>query len=155
MSLPRDLDEVREAVARTGAALLIADPLTSRLAATLDTYKDAEVRQAREPLARLANEVRLAVIGIMHHNKGGSGDPLIAVMASAAFTAVARSVHPVVQNPEDEGVRVFGTVKTTSARPPCRRCRSGSSPSRCPPMTGWPRRGESSGARRSRRASGT
>ncbi|HKH53239.1 MAG TPA: hypothetical protein VKA77_15925, partial [Mycobacterium sp.] len=53
-----------------------------------------------------------------HHNKSGSADPLQLVMASKAFTAVARSVHTVIKDPDDETDtrRLFGTPKNNLDR---------------------------------------
>jgi len=93
--------------------LLLLDPLMSRLSDRLDTHRDAEVRLALEPLAALANRAHLTVLGIIHHNKSGSTDPLQVIMGSRAFTAVARSVHTVILDPDDETNRrrLFGTPK--------------------------------------------
>jgi hypothetical protein len=54
---------------------MLLDPLVSRLG-DLDTHKDAEVRQALEPLVAIADRVNMAILGIIHHNKSGSSDPL-------------------------------------------------------------------------------
>ena len=77
------------------------------------THRDAEVRLALEPLAALANRAHLAVLGIIHHNKSGITDPLQVIMGSRAFTAVARSVHTVILDPDDEteSRRLLGTPK--------------------------------------------
>jgi hypothetical protein len=90
----------------------------SRLEDNLDSHKDGEVRRALEPLAGVADKTRMAVLGLIHHNKGGSTDPLQLVMASKAFTAVARSVHTVVPDPDDDTDtrRVFGTSKNNLGR---------------------------------------
>jgi hypothetical protein len=58
------------------------------------------------------------VLGIMHHNKSGSTDPLQLVMGSKAFTAVARSVHTVVIDPDDDSEqrKLFGTPKNNLGR---------------------------------------
>jgi hypothetical protein len=55
---------------------------------------------------------------LIHHNKSGSSNPLDLVMASKAFTAVARSVHTVIRDPEDDTgeTRMFGTVKNNLGR---------------------------------------
>ncbi len=113
LSLPRDLHQMEETAKATDAALLLLDPLTSRLGEALDTHKDADVRRALEPLAAIADRVDMSVLGLMHHNKSGSTDPLQLVMGSKAFTAVARSVHTVVPDPDDEAGtrRLFGTPK--------------------------------------------
>lgn len=113
LTLPRDLAGLRAHAAEVDAAMLLLDPLISRLDDRLDSHRDAETRRALEPLAKLADDARLVVLGLIHHNKSGSGDPLTLVMGSKAFTSVARSVHTVVKDPDDdtERGRLFGTPK--------------------------------------------
>lgn len=117
MKLPGDLLSLEKSAIDTGAALLLLDPLMSRLG-DLDTHRDAEVRQALEPLVAVADRVSMSVLGIIHHNKSGSSDPLQLVMGSKAFTAVARSVHTVVTDPDDDTRqrRLFGTPKNNLGR---------------------------------------
>jgi hypothetical protein len=112
LSLPRDLSQTERAARDVDAALLLLDPLMSRLG-DLDTHRDSEVRQALEPLAALADRTQMAVLGLIHHNKSGSSDPLQLVMGSKAFTAVARSVSTVIPDPDDDtgARRLFGTPK--------------------------------------------
>ncbi|MFC5999350.1 AAA family ATPase [Quadrisphaera sp. GCM10027208] len=118
LSLPRDLHRVEQAAAETDAALLLLDPLMSRLADDLDTHRDGDVRRALEPLVAVADRTAMTVLGLIHHNKSGSADPLQLVMGSKAFTAVARSVHTVVPDPDDdtEQRRLFGTPKNNLGR---------------------------------------
>jgi hypothetical protein len=113
LSLPLDVVELRHAAERVGAALLILDPLISRLDGLLDSHKDGDVRRALDPLTSIADSSGMSILGLIHHNKSGKTDPLELVMASKAFTAVARSVHTVVRDPDDEtGLRrYFGTPK--------------------------------------------
>lgn len=113
LSLPRDLHQMEQTAIATDAAMLLLDPLTSRLGESLDTHKDSDVRRALEPLVAIADRTDMAVLGLMHHNKSGSTDPLQLVMGSKAFTAVARSVHTAVPDPDDETDtrRLFGTPK--------------------------------------------
>jgi len=117
LSLPRDLIAMEQASRDVDAALLLLDPLMSRLG-DLDTHRDAEVRQALEPLAAIADRRHMAILGLIHHNKSGSSDPLQLVMGSKAFTAVARSVHTVVADPDDDTDtrRLFGTPKNNLGR---------------------------------------
>lgn len=117
LSLPRDIPSLGRHAAELDAALLLLDPLMSRLG-KLDTHRDSEVRLALEPLAALADRSSLCVLGLIHHNKSGSSDPLTLVMGSKAFTAVARSVHTVVPDPEDDTDtrRLFGTPKNNLGR---------------------------------------
>lgn len=118
LSLPLDNHSLEQAVTETGAALLILDPLMSRLSDGLDTHKDGEVRKALEPLVAIADRTGMSVVGLIHHNKSGSADPLTVVMGSKAFTAVARSVHTVVVDPDDETAArpLFGTAKNNLGR---------------------------------------
>lgn len=113
LSLPADLDDLARRATEVDAALLVLDPLMSRLHEGLDTHRDGDVRRALEPLADMAETTGLAVLGIIHHNKSGSVDPLQLVMASKAFTAVARSVHTVIRDPSDDtqNTRMLGTPK--------------------------------------------
>lgn len=118
VSLPQDLAGLADAAREVDAALLVLDPLMSRLDGRLDTHRDAETRRGLEPLAAWADQTGAAVLGLIHHNKSGSADPLRVVMGSRAFTAVARSVHTVVSDPDDETDRrrLFATSKNNLGR---------------------------------------
>lgn len=118
LSLPRDLADLEQAAKEHDPGLLILDPLMSRLSEKIDSHKDGDVRRALEPLVSVANNVEMAILGLIHHNKSGSTDPLSLVMASKAFTAVARSVHTVIKDPDDETEirRLFGTPKNNLGR---------------------------------------
>ena len=123
LSLPRDLPALEQVVRDVEAALILLDPLLSRLAANLDTHKDADVRRALEPLVALADRTGAHVLGLIHVNKTSSTDPLTLLMASRAFAAVARAVLFVMVDPEDESTRLIGTVKNNLGRmdPPTRK----------------------------------
>ena len=116
VSLPLDLVALEREVRKVEPALILLDPLLSRLARHLDTHKDAEVRLALEPLVRLADAVSVCVLGIIHVNKGHSTDPLTLLMGSRAFAAVARSVLFLMTDPEDAAVRLLGQPKNNLGR---------------------------------------
>lgn len=118
LTLPRDLVAMERHANQVGAALLLLDPLMSRLSEKTDTHRDGDVRRDLEPLVAVANRTGMGVLGIIHHNKSGSDDPLQVVMGSRAFTAVARSVHSVVRDPDDDTGkgRLFGTPKNNLGR---------------------------------------
>ena len=113
LTLPRDLVRMRDIARGVDAVLLILESLISRLDGKLDSHKDADVRRALEPLVATADLINIAVLGLIHHNKSRSSDPLQVIMASKAFTAVARSVHTVIYDPDDNtnARRLFGTPK--------------------------------------------
>jgi hypothetical protein len=114
VSAPADLDDLARACAEHDIVLLILDPVMSVIHGSLDTHKDREVRRALDPLARFCGEQAVAVLGLIHVNKSGSSDPLNSVMASRAFTAVARSVLYCIVDPEaeEEDRYLFGHPKS-------------------------------------------
>lgn len=116
LSLPHDLDELQRNAVEQDVALVILDPLLSRLDASLDTHKDSEVRQALEPLAAVAERTKVTIVGLIHLNKTTTADPLTAIMASRAFAAVARAVLFVMEDPDDKAVRLVGNPKNNLGR---------------------------------------
>lgn len=118
LSLPDDIEQVGQAARELDAALLVLDPLMSRLSAQLDTHRDADVRRALEPMTKMLADTGMSCIGLIHVNKSGSTDPMTALMGSRAFGAVARSVTVAVADPDDdEGrQRLLGTVKNNLGR---------------------------------------
>ncbi|MGO2746743.1 AAA family ATPase [Microbacterium sp.] len=88
-ALPLDIALIREAIETTGARLLIIDPITSTIGG--DLHKVADVRRALDPLASLAQELDIAVIGIMHFNKG-TGNASDKLSGSHGFRDVVRSL---------------------------------------------------------------
>jgi hypothetical protein len=113
LDFPHDVLRLEAAAIESKAAMLILDPITSRLAASLDTHKDADVRRALEPLVALAHRTGMTLLGLIHVNKGADKDVLNSIMASRAFSAVPRSVLFVMRDPDDaEGrTRCFGNAK--------------------------------------------
>ncbi len=112
LTLPTDLIALEDSVREVGAALVLLDPLLSRLSTVLDSHKDAEVRTALEPLVSLADRCGVAVVGLIHVNKSAGSDPLTLLMASRAFVAVARSVLFAMLDADDQEVRYLGHVKS-------------------------------------------
>jgi hypothetical protein len=117
ISLPRDVDGLAEEIGRIGAALLSVDPVMSVLSHGLDSHKDADVRQALTPLARLADRTGCAVLGNAHFNKSSGSDPLSLVMGSAAFGNVARAALGFARDTEAEDQScVISQVKNNLGR---------------------------------------
>lgn len=116
--LPVDLAGLAASIKEVGASLLLLDPLLGRLDSKLDTHKDADVRKALEPLAKLAHDCECSVLGLIHVNKSGSSDILTSLMASRAFTAVCRAVLFCMVDPDDEthARRVLGQPKNNLGR---------------------------------------
>ncbi len=114
--LPSDLVALEGHVRAVDAALILLDPLMSRLDGALDTHKDADVRLALEPLTALADRTGAAILGLIHVNKSTSADPLTLLMGSRAFAAVARAVLFVMTDPDDDDARLLGQAKNNLGR---------------------------------------
>lgn len=116
LSLPKDVQALEAATLDVGASLILLDPLMSRLDADLDSHKDAEVRQALEPITAIADRTRAACIGLIHLNKSSGTDPLTLIMGSRAFAAVARAVLFAMIDPDDASNRLLGQPKNNLGR---------------------------------------
>jgi hypothetical protein len=91
--------------------LLIIDPLSAFLGGT-DTHVDARVRSVLGPLAKIAEENEIAVVGVCHLNKSQQKNIVYKPGGSIAFVAAARSVILVTPNPKVEESRLFHLIKT-------------------------------------------
>ncbi|MFC2696823.1 MAG: AAA family ATPase [Bifidobacterium dentium] len=89
MRIPQDLPIIREVLASHDVKLWVLDPITSIIDG--NTNKRDDVRRALDPLAALASDLGMAIIGIAHFNKGGgySSDKL---SGSHAFRDAVRSM---------------------------------------------------------------
>lgn len=109
--LPEDLPIIREAIAQTGAKLLVIDPITSTLSGG-DNDKMADVRQVMDPLNAMAAELGVSVIGIAHFRKGG-GAASDLISGSHAWRDAARAVMLFAAD-EDSGSTVMTLEKINS-----------------------------------------
>ena len=110
-TLPSDLDALARLIDDQDVALLILDPLLSRLDGKLDTHVDTKVRQGLEPLAAWAETRDVAILGLIHPNKNTTGDVLTSLTGSRAFAAVARAVLVLMADPNDPTRRLLGQIK--------------------------------------------
>jgi len=100
--IPEDLPRLTERVRETEARLLVVDPLVAHLSAKLNTWSDHSVRRALSALHRLAEETGIAVLAIIHINKGVSSDPAVRISGSSGFRNAARSMLVFARDPEDD-----------------------------------------------------
>lgn len=117
-SLETDLTQLRAELAQRPEIIMTAfDPLSAYLGAR-DSYKDAEIREILTPLAALAEEANVALLGILHLTKAAQRRILMRAQGSIAFVAQARVVLAVGLNPDDENERVVVTVKNNLVKAP-------------------------------------
>jgi putative DNA primase/helicase len=101
ITLPDDIAAIEHEAEAIGAKLLVIDPVVATLGVSIDGHKDQHVRRAFAPLAQLAERQNLAILGVMHLNKGQTGDLISRVSGSTAFTAAPRSVLAFARDPGD------------------------------------------------------
>ena len=116
--LTRHLTLLRDAIRAYQIDLVIVDPLSSFLSGTRRN-EEGDVHDVLTPLAQLATETQVGVIGIMHLVKSGSDRrPLHQLMSAGAFGAVARLVWMVAPVPDESDRRVVAVVKSNLAPKP-------------------------------------
>ncbi len=103
--------------------MIILDPLTAFLGSKVDYFKDPDVRRKLIPLKELAQERKIAVLGIVHFNKKEDSELITRIGGSMAFSGVARSVLGVsYDNRETEednrDVRLLSSLKMNLDRKP-------------------------------------
>jgi putative DNA primase/helicase len=112
-SLKTDVD-LLEAKAKQIAdvRLIIVDPISAYMSGT-DANGNAEIREMLEPLAEMANRLRIAVLAVTHLNKGGGGgqNVLQRFSGSIGIIAAARAGFVLLEDPENEGRRLLLEVK--------------------------------------------
>lgn len=113
-SLATDVDRLRETIDQTKAVLVIIDPLSSYLGAT-ESYKDTDVRRVLGPVVRLAQETRVALVGLLHLNKDTKAGALYRGMASMAFVSIPRIVLVVGPDPTEPDAYRLGAQRTLAS----------------------------------------
>lgn len=113
LSLPEDLAELERTIREHDVALVVLDPLLSMIGEHIDTHRNREVREALDPLARLADRTRAVLFGIAHFGKARGTDAATLITGSGAFKDVPRTVFGFAQ--DDEG-GVMTQVKNSLGR---------------------------------------
>ena len=115
LSLPADNRELEDVIGQNAIAMVVLDPLMSAISDTLDTHVNRQVRQALDPLARMADRTGAVVLGIAHFNKSSGTDASSLITASGAFKDVARYIFAFATDPED-GTQVISQTKNSLGR---------------------------------------
>ena len=110
-NVTQHLPALEQAIAETPETrLVIIDPITAYLGKT-DSHKNAEVRAALAPLAALAGQHRVAVVGVSHLSKNQGTKAIYRTMGSLAFTAAARAVWVVSKDRDNPNRRLLTPAK--------------------------------------------
>ena len=104
-------ERLEEAIVRTGARLLILDPIQAYLGGGMDMNRANEARDMTKKLGALAEKTKCAIILIGHMNKASGNKAAYRGMGSIDFFAVARSVLLVGRVEGEPNTRAFGHPK--------------------------------------------
>jgi putative DNA primase/helicase len=118
--LKADIDLLEAAVREIGdVKLIIIDPVSAYMG-KIDGHGNVETRSVLEPIAEMAERLRIAVVAVTHLNKGGAGNQgaMERFVGSIAFIAAARSGFAVIPDEENEGLILVLSVKNNLAPKP-------------------------------------
>jgi RecA-family ATPase len=96
-----DLSVIEATMAQYSPALVIIDPLQAYLGAKTDMYRANEVRPLLAALVLLAEQYHCAVVCVRHLSKASQSRAIYRGLGSIDFTAAARSVLLVGEEPQD------------------------------------------------------
>ena len=111
LDLTEHLSVLDEILARGGFRYVVIDPINAYLGVSLDTHRDAAIRSVLTPLAELAEKYGVAIVCILHLTKSGRDKAIYRGQGSIGYSAAARTVLLVGQNPDDEQERVVVCIK--------------------------------------------
>lgn len=110
-----DIAVLRDAVAKLHPVMVVLDPLSAVLGPNVDMNRANETRAVLSALANLANEYNFAAVIIRHLRKGSAERSIYRGQGSIDFTAAARSVLLVGEDPADDKRRVLVHLKSSLA----------------------------------------
>ena len=120
-NLQTDLQLLEEKIKEIGDVVLVEiDPASAYMGKNVDLHNDQSVRTVLAPLAEMANRLGIAILSIMHFNKGNSqaGSKVMhRFMASIAFVAAARVAFAAMRDPEEDTRHLFLHAKNNLAEP--------------------------------------
>lgn len=108
-------ERLEEAIVRTGARLLILDPIQAYLGGGMDMNRANEARDMTKKLGALAEKTKCAIILIGHMNKASGNKAAYRGMGSIDFFAVARSVLLVGRVEGERNTRAVVQIKNNLA----------------------------------------
>jgi hypothetical protein len=113
-SLRTDVDLLESLAKQMGdVRLIIVDPISAYMGGA-DGNGNVETREVLEPLAEMANRLKIGVVAVTHLNKGGAGNQnaLNRFAGSIAFIAAARAAFVVIEDPDAEERRLLLQAKS-------------------------------------------
>ena len=113
--LTLDDSRIEDTLVRTGAKLIVFDPIQSFLPQDSDMQNIGRMRSLLKKLCAIAEKHHCAVVLIGHMNKGGANNQLYRGLGSIDIAAIARSVLMIVRDRENPELRYLFQIKSSLA----------------------------------------
>ena len=110
---------IEEVLQKTGARLLVIDPIQAFLVQDTDMQSAARMRTVLGKLADVAARYHCAVVLVGHLNKSYGGKNLYRGLGSIDIAAIARSVLMISRDSADSSIRYMFPVKSSLAPEGC------------------------------------
>src|SRR5262249_13188971 len=110
LCLPAQTGALGQVGARTGARVLVIDPVMHVFGREVNTSSDPDIRRALAPLADLARSRACAVLLTRHLNKTEGRRALYRGLGSIGLAGACRSAWLVAEGSEGSGRRVLAQV---------------------------------------------
>ena len=108
-------DRLKKAIKKTGARLLILDPLQAFIPNNCDMARAHDMREVMRCLASIAAETNCAILIIGHMTKTASAKSIYRGIGSIDIAAIARSILLIGRPEADSDLRVVAHVKSNLA----------------------------------------
>lgn len=110
-----NLQALKAQIVRHKIDLVVIDPLNSFIPG-VDIHRDNQVRGILGRLNEICQSTGCTMIAVRHHTKAKTGDPLTRGLGSIGFSAYARSVVLVGEDPSDPELAAVAHVKMNLAK---------------------------------------
>ena len=129
-----------QALARTGACLLVINPIMAFLGPGINSSSDQNIRRALFPLLLLAAKYQCVILLVRHLNKRDGSRSLYRGGGSMGFLGMCRSGWLIAPDPEQPERSVLAQLKNNLGPPQPSLAFTTAAPGRCPgdPVLVWP-----------------
>ena len=108
-------DELKDSVIRSGAKVLVLDPIQAFIGENTDMNRANAVRPRMNKLKEIAENTGCAIILVGHLNKNSGGKASYRGLGSIDFSAAARSILLIGRSPDNGDIRIVAHQKRNLA----------------------------------------
>jgi hypothetical protein len=112
----KDVDRLRDFIAKTEAGLLVVDPIQSYLGADVDAHRSNETRPVLDGLARLASEYKCCCLLVRHLSKASGGRAITRGLGSIDLTGAVRTELMAGNEADNPNSRALVQIKSNLGR---------------------------------------